>query len=586
MADTQLAVDPQSTAVLQSLQDLSTGAGKLQDALSISAPNTTDAKGKATFDTSKFVSAAYSALTSNVAQMKQQVQQNQQQMQGAVAGEQQAIQTKASADQQAMAVKAASEIQQKADALSSAAMNGVTPGAPGIAISDASAQIQSDLAEYTARDKDMQQRRQTGFLDDPVQWFVNQAVLPYQEKLQQQTEYSMNSQQSAILKAQAITQGSVQIATATDAADAAKQLDAINAGIKAKADQDSADAQARLAQFGQQGIQIRDTLNTTQFSAALQNADFDVKKQELYLQQGYKTIQEQLLGLRVSEKVQTDQDKAALDTGLANLGNFAGVPGLNLQSLKLRPNDQREAIDRMLGYGAMTSGGSLGASAGQVFTDLNTVNAQGGNAGMNYVRGKISDLVTTGINLPMMQQKLGNKQLGQLPASAQADITNQIINSGVAHELAHRPSEGGIYSPGPWKTTLPLINSAAPGLAAAIAPLISANPMAATDPQSLINAQIQRLKSGSITPAIAASELSTSYKAINADIVQQRNLKQLAMRLPSTYNAVVSNGSNFMGFGAKKTVDLASPAALQAFFIRTLIEQNPEVDRLGLNRSK
>jgi hypothetical protein len=219
-----------------------------------------------------------------------------------------------------------------------------------------------------------------------------------------------------------------------------------------------------------------------------------------------------------------------------------------------------------------------------VLTDLNITNSQGGNAGMNYVRSKVADLMTTAINQPMIAQKLGNKQLGQLPAGAQADITNQVINTAVSHEFANRPTEGGIYSPGPWKTTLPLIQSAAPDLAAAAAPIIAANPMAATEPQALINVQLDRLRAGKLNPAQAASELADSYRAINADIVQQRNLKQLAMRLPATYNAKVSAGVNVLGYQPHKTVDLASKAALQAFFTRALVD--PQASLGIIERSK
>ena len=578
MADeAPLPVDAASSSQAAQIQNLTDLATQAKPALSVTAPNVPASENKpASFDVGTFVSSAWGKLQGAISGASQELQQKQEQGAAATAQQQGGIQASAEGSIMANAVVASSAMQQKSDALSDAARYGVTPGAPGREISDAAAQIRSDLAEYTARDKDMQQRRQTGFLDDPIQWMVNQSVLPYQEKLQVMTEQSMNAQQSTILKAQAATSGSIQLATSTDAADAARKLDALNQQIRGEAEQKASESAMKLAQFGQQGLQVRDSLNQAQFTSAIQASDVQMKQQELFLQQGYKAMQEQMLGLRLDEKKMTDADKLTYDTALKGLGNFIGMPSLNSQSVKLMDKDQREALTGMIGASALGDG-RLGANAGDALTNLNTMNADlSGSPGMDYVRKAVNSHLETALATPMMQQKLGNKQFGQLPMGARADITGQVVSDLLHRETANRPTEGGITSPDPIGKILPIINAAAPALAAAIAPAVAANPLGPTDPQLLASTQIRRIKAGEITPQQAAKEHSDVALGINTDVMQKRNWKQLALPPLKSYNVPLSTDSGGL-FNPKKTVDTASQAALTAFYTRAAISDNDDL---------
>lgn len=572
MADsTDPGLDPAEQAVATSTQQLADATDGLKTTLNVTAPNTTDSSGKPSFDFTTFITDAYSKISGEVSQAKGELQGLTNKFAGNTAQEQQAIEDASTAQRAANNELIGAQIQQKADVQKAAALYGTDPGNPSNTMVNAANEINSSLASMTARAADIRSRNSVGFLDDPFQFVVNQVVLPYEEKKQSAEQANVASLQGTIMKAQAMTLDSAKIAESTDAAASTRLLAAKNDEIVAAALQKKAEIGEKLDTFAQSNIQIRDALNKTVYDAAMQNTQLQITQHNAWIEEQKAGYYESYRQLMETDK----QNKLAESKGFSDaLGSINTTFGTNItpSSFKLLGTEQKEGLLKAIAFGGS---GHIAGTPAEAIRFLNDFNIKQ-PVGMGVVRDKIQGYQTEAANIVAAQPQLyGSKPYMAMKPEEQQALMDKVIATHVGQELNNRTDTGGMFSPGSLYTTLPLIQKAAPGLAKALGPIHNSpgGNAAPTSAQLIYDTQKQRVLKGEISPAQAATEVSETYKAINADMWENRNLKLLNMpgQVAQKYNTKIQVAPGYLP-GAHQSFDMMNQSQLNMLFTRQAID--------------
>lgn len=606
MADAAEPVSPVENSATQAvvgIQQLAAGTAATQDALAVTSPNVPAAKTgeTASFDPIKFVTDAFHKIAGATGQSEMELLQ-------AKANAKQFSDTEKQGQSDIAAGKiaeTANEIdalqRQSQGARSAAELYGTNPNAPSEKMVAAANEIQNQLTGITARAAEMRERAGVGFLDDPIQYLVNSVVLPAEQKKQDLAFANVGNLQSTILKAQAMTLDSVKIATATEAVDGVKQLAAKTEEILGQANVAKAQVDYHMAQLGGTWAQIRDSIGKTNFDAAVKVNEARMETEKLILSKQRLSLEETASKVSL-EHLKIEQDKLPIyklqqsimqedhEDKLAERKEFKGAldilnttvgTKLSVGAFKLMDTDTKESVAQMLASGTE---GRLGPDAAHAVTALNETNAAG-NPQINYLRQKIGAMVPEAAQAFQTNAALnpGQKSYNSLKPLDRATVLQTTIDNHVRVEATNRPDTGGMYSPGPLGTTFPLIASAAPELAKAIAPTANETPLGNTSVQMLYDTQRARIGRGEISPKQAAAELAASYRAINGEIYDSRQMKRMAMQPISSYRATVKTGNGWT-HSNDANIDFTNAAEIEAVLARQAIADKRGIagPRLGL----
>lgn len=578
-ADAQEQVAETTTDTASGVNLLQEGMKKLAGALNLTAPNSkpVNQDDYPVFDVTKFVSDAWGQVKGQLGKAQDELNTVLHGAQEATKSEKAALLDKAQAQIDANNVKAAADIQQKADVLKDAAMYGTTPGAPSEAIAKSADAIQKQLSDYTDRAEDIRQRAKVGLLDDPVQWLVNQVVIPKEQQTNQALYAGIAGQQSTILQAQTATLQSAKIATATDAADAQKLTKALNDEAFATAKEKSAAADEKMAQLGLQGVSARDAINKTQFDMALNVTNAQIAFQNMIsnkMKDGFYVENARSMMLQRLDKMQNEQDfTGALDA----LNKSTGLK-LTLQGFKLMDRPHQEQIASAL---SLMQYGMLGASPGGTFEFLKEFNAPG-NVALNLSRDALRDAYTRAQDTVKNSTQYGGKTFQQLKPEDRVTVVDGEIKKMVQDELSARTIDHGLYMPGPVKDIMPMVKTVAPGLAKLMEPEVANAPAAPLNPQSIFAMQKQRVEKGEISAQDAAKEIANVFKGINSNIYATRGLRQLGIQGPTDFKFGLTLSPRGSTWNSHQNIDLTSESQVQ-HAITTSIIKNKALENMTGN---
>jgi len=423
----------------------------------------------------------------------------------------------------------------------------------------------------------MRQRAGVGLLDDPVQWAVNQVVLPYEKEHNEVLAQNIAGMQSTILQAQTATMQSAKIATATDAADAQKLAKALSDQALATAKEKAADADRKMAELGIQGVTVRDAINKTQFDMALNVTNSQIAFQNMISNKMKDTYYVQNATSMMLSRLDKMQNEGEFTQALDALNKATGLK-LTLPGFKLMDRPHQEQIASAL---SLMQYGMLGSSSASTFMFLKEFNAPG-NTALNLSRDVMKEAYTRAqetVQAASGSGLYGGKSFQQLKPEDRITVVDSEIRKMVDDELKSRKLDGGFYSPGPIKDAMPIVKTVAPELAKLMEPELHNAPAAPLNPQTIFSMEKQRVEKGEISAAAAAKEIASIFKGINSNIYSTRGLRQLGLPGPTDFKFGITLSPRGSTYGSHQNIDLASEAAVQNA-ITTSIIKNKAIENL------
>jgi hypothetical protein len=512
---------------------------------------------------------------------------------GAVAAQQEAIKAAAEGQVTVNIENEKAALKQKSDNARVATAFGMNPDSGSYIIDLMGRSILAREQDIQARDKMIQAKMDTGFIDDPLSWIANQFTLPMDVQSLNNSISEQSRELGVLKELQDRTTTAYVVNAGIDTAASESRLAGLNAITLGKAANDVAQSQERLAQLGIQAINVRQQLTGQQFSAVLQinNALWAKESHELQLKNYY--LNEKQLELAISSKeaqleyqkrqedraersfqlqkeyrdlmIEDRKDnmvaKAALQEKLNNVTDVLGMNRFTIEEFKLLSGPTKAALESAMSDPDMQSG-RIGYNAADSLSKANTLNAPL-TPSINLVR---KNLIAVQNRVMSSDPLWSQKKQGEQIAAIQAEIEKE-----VGKEIKSIPEQGGIYSPPPLIATLTIPAVQNTQLAKALAPLGTVNSQYPTKADDVYRAAISLIEEGKGTPASMAREIALMYNAIILDNNDNKQYQRLALPRMSQASGFRTNVQSDFGWGNSRVINMADPAAVEAALMRTVI---------------
>ena len=192
-------------------------------------------------------------------------------------------------------------IKYQQDNAEAAARFGMTPGAPSATVVALSKGIVEGEADIVNRQKMIQAKQDTNFLDDPVGWITNRLTLPFDQAAYEGRVEGITQQLSVLKELATRTTEQYQVNAGIDTGASIARLDGLNKEALGEALLQKADSAFKAAQIGVEAANVRIAASRTEFDSqvALSNSIAETKR--LDLEASGQTIQLKQVGIQQQE---------------------------------------------------------------------------------------------------------------------------------------------------------------------------------------------------------------------------------------------------------------------------------------------
>jgi hypothetical protein len=463
---------------------------------------------------------------------------------------------------------------------------GTNPNAANYVIDKMGTDILEREQDIAKRQDMITAKLDVNFLDDPLQWVVNQFTVPFDQQALEGAQAAVDEKKNVATMLLAKT---TQIAASNaiiDEASATKVAAQKNAELAGQAMQQVAKSQTELARLGLTAASIknansRDSLDALMRyqSAVAQNAQLqmerekvDIAKESLEINRAYKDLQTQAAADNLDAKRQIQAKLVRLQqlTGGQNPTTYAEYASL--------PANRRAALDDLMSSLNFEEG-RVANSPSEVLEAVTKSNLQLPPGAMQVIN-KLRDLkdATIAQVTPIMWNTMKE--------DTKQNAINNYVKQESHRELSNIPTENGLYSP--------------PSLLAVIAAnkYIGASPISQAlagtatlndgrvpaDPSVIVNKAVELAISGKMSPAEAADNVNQIYKGVLSTTNEIRQFKLLSLPTlsPATtgYNTTVRDVN-----GNSAQLNMLSKPQLEAYITRRILMSKlggmPPMDILG-----
>lgn len=467
---------------------------------------------------------------------------------------------------------------------------GTTPGAPSKVVSDLSARVFSDEADISSRRDALQQKLDARFLDNPIQWFLNQVTIPFDQEAMQNKISGRNDDLEVLHKLAIATQeGTAQDASAAYTVSTAKLAGMAQVAI-GQATQVAGEANLRLAGALVGTADAGDRIASTEYTGAAQNlslnkdvtvADYNMT---LQAQANARAAEQHIVQMNIENLQNIDLNKKMaatndLDNRVKKIAAITGATdagGALLQNYAqlgmMAEGKQKQAILDLLWNPDIQQGSALsliGPSQAIDFANNLHLPLQ---AGADLTRQQLTQMQSAYIT------SLGPTAKSLYTPEQIAINTNKYIKDKLTTDAHNIPSIGSMYSPPSLLTTLNLPGVSGTPLADALAPL--ANPAVnrdknyPTDARDIVAAATTLIQNGKATPADMAAQVANIYTAIGNSNQLSRGYRIFGIPTPAStgsFNAAVPAQGTF---GATEVHNLANKIEMETYFTRGAIQRS------------
>jgi hypothetical protein len=546
----------------------------------------------------------------------------------ATAGTQQTAQ--AEADIATLQGAAAAKLQ--ADNQAAAARYGMLPGAGSLNVVAISEHLKNLEERILGEQEDLRGTLNQSFLDNPVQWIVNQFKIPHMARIQMQDEATYQQQSDVLTSMAAHTEEAFKVNAGVDTANATAMAVALSSKAFGQAKERLAQDQFEAAKIGIEATNVRLAATRDQFEASVQFNNAINQKTDIGIKQQQLQISQQEFELQ-GRRFTADQEQRAkeLDISYKRLDQENTKIGIEQQQLAI--NDNRLQIEKdqnarqaalapfqLLLEQTQSADAVIRAqskadlqqklNAALVMSNMNPMtvdqyialpdtkrkqfladqmmdpNLQGGQYGFNAtdaVRRVNSYEIPLPSGVDYVRNKLtdymqnaitqvGPQLFKTLPLEDQNAKIQGSIQASLAREMNNIPDTGGMFSPPPLLSTVKIPAVFSTDIGKALLPLANGNPQYATKSQDIYAMAATMIHEGKLTVGQAADQISQIYTAIATDVSNQRQYQRFQVVGPSKesgFKQTVLTG----GFSSSTTVDNTNAGAVATTLQRMLYNQ-------------
>lgn len=476
-----------------------------------------------------------------------------------------AIQASTAAKAQQIQMEQAASIAQKADITTAL-------GGPGWADRRAAMteQASENYNQVTSLGNEIAERSSVGFLDNPVQWLVNQIKLPQLQDSMQARMLTAEGQSQDIRNIDENQSASIQAAANVDTAASAAYTKALTDVNAAAGMQLQAQATEKAAQFGLQEGSVFDQVDRTgveawsariQAGIGIMNAQTNYDYKEEQAARDKVLIQAEQSNQDAQNQVVAQVNPVLTSLGLPTISGYAGYQAMP-QRLKNLVEDLRGGPQ-----------GSLGPTPATAFNNIQNNNLR--PPGMDPLMNTLSQVRESAIQTYNKANPGQNYE--KLAPQEKLAYDDNSFKTYINNNMSSVPETGFVMSPAPIKSYL-----ASPVIAAL--PLIAdyaktANSSTPTSLTGLMSLAQEQIKSGKTTAAAAADQLNLFFKTVYGTQIQTSGLAKLGMSqtsgylTPGQYNLQYVN--NVGPYGTPGTLNVLSKSAIENQLIRAQAQNTP-----------
>lgn len=476
----------------------------------------------------------------------------------------------------------------KADNERAMSMFGWNSDGGAMSVATLSQQASQTEAKVAQEQQALSEHLGQGFMDDPLQWLVNQFTIPYEAKKLMADTASVSQQLDVLKKLGDLTEQSYRINAGVDTAASTARETALRTLAFAQAKQRLADATFTASSLDIQSTNVRLAATRDAFDAsvAVNNAHNETLRLGL-AEQGLQLQTKELDLNTIKTQLETDANNRA--AAMAPFNELtAKLQSDNLQQVadaKVELNSRLANVSKMYGLQPVTvemfqamPDNPLKQWLTQQAMNPNIQDGRYGFDATNSIQivNKTELPLTPGARITAENlQKTMNSVIGpealtfkQLPDAVQhMRIQNGIIDE-INKEKGNIPDAGGLYSPPPLVSTLSIGAVAATDIGKTLMSAANSDPNHATKAQEVMATASLLIQQGKLTIPQAAEQVAQIYNAIMADNTINRQYGRFAlptMDATTGYHQTVSIGNVL---GSAQNVDLSDSGAVATVLTR------------------
>lgn len=419
--------------------------------------------------------------------------------------------------------------------------------------------MRQDLAE---RDKKIQEKLDTRFIDDPVSWLVNQFTVQGDVASYNNVVQKLNEENAILGSLQERTTAQATVNAAIDSGTSEQILASQNKATLAAAKVQMAQSQERLGQMGLSEISIRNAMNSQQLDQVFKMDSMQLTVQQYQLavsadRRAEETLKltKQIHQMQIDEHKMNMEERQALQEKINKATNMLGDNSMSISEYKLLTGPRKEVLESVMASQEVT--GSIGYNTAASLEMANKYNA-GLSPGINTVRRTLNGIVKTAVN---------SVTYASMKPEQRIAAEQELVDAHVRTEKANIPEENGIYSAPPLSKVIAIPAIASLPVAALLAPL-AAKPDYKTSGSDVHAALSQAIEKGQMTPQVAAQQAAAMYRAIIVANNTDKQFQTLALPRQSqdSFQQSVATGN---GWSGTENFNLANPQQWEASLLRT-----------------
>lgn len=483
-------------------------------------------------------------------------------MRGAGSRESSAIMEQATAAAEVLAIDERQKLAKTAKSQRSAAIIGTDPDATTSILQSMMGTIHGISGELDVRDAAIQKKLDTGFMDDPLGWIVNQFSLPgdvvaYNNRLQK-----LNEKEELLGRLQEKTKNQIQINENISANTSEEKIAAMNVANMAIAKAKVAQSEQALAKAGLDTMSIRMAANGQQWQMAVGLNNAMNQEQHLVLARSANTIAQrnlelntELKNLQIQASENVQEAKAALQSKLDKATGVLGMNRITVAEFQMLSGPVKNILESAAADPNIEQG-MIGRNMADSIAKANSVNAPL-TPGINGVR-RILTNIKGGV------LKDNENTWKSFTPEVQEQKVQEKYEVRIKQEIANIPDAEGIYSAPSLVKVLEIPMVASTTIGKTLAPLAKILDYP-TKSAELFTTGLNLITTGKLTPDQAADELSGIYTSIVVDNNQQRAYQRLSVPRQKSFNASIQTSA---GWGGSTTLDLSNREAVKNAYIR------------------
>jgi hypothetical protein len=449
---------------------------------------------------------------------------------------------------------------------------GTNPNAASYVIDKMGTDILAREQDIANRQDMITKKLDVNFLDDPLQWMVNQFTVPFDQQALEGAQAAVDEKKNVATMLLAKTTQIAASDAIIDEASATKVAAQKNAELAGQAMQQVAKSQTELARLGLTAASIknansRDSLDALMRyqSAVAQNSQLqmerekvDIAKQSLEINRAYKDVATQAAQGNLDGQRQIEANLVKLQrlTGGSNPTTYKEYASL--------PANRRAALDDLMSSLNFAEG-RVANSPSEALEAVDKSHLQlPPGATQNVLKLKSLRDDTIAQVTPIMWNTMKD--------DAKQYALNQTVKQEVRREVANIPTQDGFYSP-PSLLAVIAANKylGASPISQALAGTATINDgRVPADPSVIVNKAVELAISGKMSPADAADNVNQIYKGVLATTNEIRQFKLLSLPelSPATtgYNTTVRDIN-----GNSVQLNMLSKPQLEAYITRRII---------------